>query len=273
MISRLIAYLQARPGGLGKNPLSIGEGREMKTSGNKDTISRTIDVIRRNYLLLLVLITVNSVIAILDIVGMNQFFLMILLSVISGIIACGTYSALWQYSVTGRYNFIEGIKKNIIGYIAASLISFLVFSMLILVLAFLMKGSLPFDKFVETPRARWAALSAGAIYTSLLVFMYPYVFTRGQGLDAFIKGIKYIIKNIKKSLFPIAISLCWGSMPILRHFLQVAETPMAISILYTIAENIIIIFLMYFAFLIASLTLGADSSEGDTHDTDVVFSA
>jgi hypothetical protein len=220
-------------------------------------LKKSMDIINKNFLLIIILTLMQLPALISASLNLKLTLLLLPLAIGGFFVYCGVYSSLWQYNKENKYNFVEGIKKNIVNYFWATLVG--VFILLIFVIPkLLLQGSMRDYQFYQTPTGLLFRYFTGLIFGILLIYVTPHVFTKGEGANAVLDGIKYLSKNLNKSALPIIIVLCFFSIAWLPRLPLTAGLATMLRVLLAILSAFISSYLACLNFLVASFILNKE---------------
>lgn len=144
------------------------------------------------------------------------FKLHILLSALFFVTQCGVMAAISKIVEGNRIVlklFTEGIKFFFIRYLGAyiiwAIVGLLYFIPYVIVLP-LIKGKI----FIE--KTSFVIMSLYFLPLSILtIYVFPFVFVKGEGADAVIDGVKYLFKNFRRSTALILMEVAKTAISIL----------------------------------------------------------
>ena len=121
------------------------------------------------------------------------------------VIECGVMGAISKIIGGGKVNFksfIEGIKFFFFRFLGAALILGIL-AIICFIPSFIFfgitKGDMAINEFVKTTPSLLMTNLSTLLFTILSIYIFPFVFVKGKGADAFLDGIKYLFKNFKNS--------------------------------------------------------------------------
>jgi len=219
-----------------------------------EKLKNSLRILNRNIMLLAIVAIVADLPALYKHFEPKPGIFVVLTNILSIIIIWGVFSALWQYAQEGKYNFLGGIKKDISRLLASSVVEILLVGGALIFILLLLSFTGVFEMFNVIPIE--FANSVAPFSIIFFVYAYSYVIVKGRSGDAPIKSVKYVRRNFKKSLYPIAIFLI--SRSLIPNIVDMLPADIEFRFFFLMPINFISFYFMYLSFLVACSILDND---------------
>lgn len=136
------------------------------------------------------------------------------------VVQCGTLgiiSKIIEAEKISFKSFIESIKTYFFKYICALIGLFLLMTVCFIpyfIFAINVKGGLTMAEFAKTKPSYIISNLSNLLLAILSVYIFPFVFNKGKGVDAVIGGIIYLFKNLRKSMLLIVMTIIKNAIAI-----------------------------------------------------------
>lgn len=184
----------------------------------KEVLKKSLHAINKTFLFVLIYYLLSLSVSINRLYKPPIVISLLLLS-LGLVIHCGVLGAILKI-IDGKdvnfKSFIEGIKFSFFRYIGAFLtlvIMAIACFIPYFIFARITKGSMAINEVVKTTPSSLMKSSSMLLFTIFSIYIFPFVFVKGKGADAFFHGIKYLYNNFKKSISLIIMGVIKVAIP------------------------------------------------------------